>query len=109
MKYNVYIIHDAEQDILSIFEYIASADSSKKAAHVYSKLKEKCMFLSHLPKKGHVPPELERIDVYDYREIHFKPYRIIYQITGKDVYIHCILDGRRTLQTILEKRLLEQP
>ena len=36
----------------------------------------------------------------------FKPYRIIYQIVGRKVFIHCVLDGRRNLQDILERRLL---
>jgi toxin ParE1/3/4 len=51
-------------------------------------------------------PELERIGVCGYREIHFKPYRIIYQIAGQKVFIHCVLDGRRAMQEILERRLL---
>jgi toxin ParE1/3/4 len=41
-----------------------------------------------------------------FREIHFKPYRIIYQIVESDVYIHAVLDGRRDLQELLEIRLL---
>jgi toxin ParE1/3/4 len=44
--------------------------------------------------------------VREYREIHFKPYRIIYQIVGRKVFIHCVLDGRRALQEVLEHRLL---
>jgi len=52
------------------------------------------------------PPELERIGVYDYREVFFKPYRIIYQISGSEVYVHCVLDGRRDMQTLLQQRLL---
>lgn len=52
------------------------------------------------------PPELERIGVTDYREVHFKPYRLIYQIIGKKVFVHCVLDWRRDSQELLERRLL---
>jgi len=36
----------------------------------------------------------------------FKPYRIIYQIDDPNVFIHCILDGRPDMSTLLERRLL---
>jgi toxin ParE1/3/4 len=47
-----------------------------------------------------------RIDVYEYREITVKVYRIIYQIIETDVFIHCILDGRRNIPEILQQRNL---
>ena len=59
-----------------------------------------------MPERGHIPPELERIGVFGFREIHFKPYRIVYEIERKGVFIHCVLDGRRDLQELLESRLL---
>ena len=64
------------------------------------------MSLAELPNRGHIPPELDRIGVVEYREIHFKPYRIIYQVIESKVYIHCILDGRRELHELLEKRII---
>jgi len=36
----------------------------------------------------------------------FDIYRIIYQIAGRKVFIHCVLDGRRAVQEVLERRLL---
>ena len=59
-----------------------------------------------MANRGHIPPELERVGVYEYREIYFKPYRIIYQIVESDVYIHCVLDSRRDLEDLLQERLL---
>jgi toxin ParE1/3/4 len=53
-----------------------------------------------MANRGHTPPELERIGIYEYREIHYKPYRIIYQIIESDVYVHCVLDGRRELLNV---------
>ena len=106
MSYEVFIIADAEQDILDIYNFIALSDSIQKAEYVYNNIQEKCLSLSELPNRGHLPPELERIGVNEYREIHFKPYRIIYQLLESNVYIHCVLDGRRELQALLEKRLL---
>ena len=106
MKYPIFFISDAEEDIMDIYRYIVRNDSVEKADYVLNKLEEACNSLQNYANRGHVPPELDRVNVRDYLEIHFKPYRIIYQISGKKVYIHCILDGRRSLEELLQRRLL---
>jgi toxin ParE1/3/4 len=106
MKYTVQLISDAEEDIIEIFNYKNLSDSQDKAEQVVLKIEEACSGLTDPPDRGHFPPELERIGVLEYREIHFKPYRIIHQIRKSDFYIHCILDGRRDLQELLEKRVI---
>jgi toxin ParE1/3/4 len=52
------------------------------------------------------PKELSSLGNREYREIHFKPYRIIYRIVDEYVYIYLITDGRRDMQTLLNRRLL---
>jgi toxin ParE1/3/4 len=106
MKYTVQLISDAEEDISEIFTYIYLSDSQEKAEQIVLKIEEACSGLIDPSDRGHFPPELERIGVLEYREIHFKPYRIVYQIQKSEVYIHCILDGRRDLQELLEKRVI---
>jgi len=106
MKHQVLVITEAEEDIFDIYKYVLRADGRSRADHLLAKLQETCQSLADIPRRGHSPPELERVGVRGYREIHFKPYRIIYQIVGKKVFIHCVLDGRRNLQEILERRML---
>jgi toxin ParE1/3/4 len=106
VRFQVVLIQDAEGDILEIYEYILAHDSRESAEYVFEKLEETCLSLEQLPDRGHVPPELLRINVTAFREAHFKPYRVIYEIEGRTVFVHCILDGRRDLQDMLERRLL---
>ena len=106
MKFRVHVIADAESDLLDIYRYVACADSPARADGLLSQLEEACLQLESHPHWGHVPPELERIGILDYREIHVHAYRIIYRTTGRDIYIYCVLDGRRNLQELLERRLL---
>lgn len=106
MKYQVYFIYDAEEDIFDIYKYALTNDGAQRADYLFEKLKATCQSLDMMPERGHIPPELERIGVYDFLEIHFKPYRIIYQIKEKKVFVHCVLDGRRDLQELLQQRLL---
>ncbi|HQO00768.1 MAG TPA: type II toxin-antitoxin system RelE/ParE family toxin [Spirochaetota bacterium] len=106
MKYTVVIISEAENDILDIYQYIIRHDSAANADHVFEQIEEACYSLEEFPERGHIPPELDTIGISAYREIHFKPYQVIYEIDGKNIFIHCILDGRRDLQQLLERRLL---
>jgi toxin ParE1/3/4 len=105
MSYRVIILPEAENDVLDIYKYIMQNDSPLGAEYVFEQIQETWLSLSQLPEKGHTPPELERIGVLFYKEVHFKPYRIIYEIDNSSVYIHCVLDGRRELQQLLENRL----
>jgi toxin ParE1/3/4 len=106
MSFTVHIIGDAEKDLYKIYDYVRKSGSPINAQKLFLQLEQMCMSLSDNPERGHMPPELERIGVYEYREIHVKRYRIIYQMIDNDVFIHCILDGRRDLQELLEYRIL---
>jgi toxin ParE1/3/4 len=106
MLYRVVFAEDAERDIEDIYYYIARHDSLASADHVLQALDEACQGLSHMPQRGNVPKELMSIGISEYREAHYKPYRIIYRIIQNDVVIYCVADGRRDMRSFLERRLL---
>lgn len=106
MKYPVYIIEDAEKDLSDIYRYVALNDSIEKADKLLDNIEKTILSLESMPMRSHYPIELERIGVLEFREIFFKPYRIIYQVIQSSVYVHCVLDGRRDLQDLLQQRLL---
>jgi len=105
-KYQVLIIDETEKDILDIYSYVSRNDSAKAADNLITKLEQHCLSLEKMPERGHYPPELSRIAISTFREIHFKPYRIIYQMVQNKVFIHCVFDGRRDLDALLTRRLL---
>jgi toxin ParE1/3/4 len=41
----------------------------------------------------------------EYRQVFFKPYRVIYEVTRSEVVIHVVADGRRNLKALLMRRL----
>ncbi|MDE0103485.1 MAG: type II toxin-antitoxin system RelE/ParE family toxin [Bryobacterales bacterium] len=47
------------------------------------------------------------IGIREYREVFVKPYRIIYRVTAETVYVLLIADGRRDMQSLLLRRLLQ--
>lgn len=105
-SFSVYLLSGAKKDLLQLHEYVARSDSVEKADHLIDELYDVCLRLKTMPERGRIPPELERIGVREFREIILKPHRIIYNVTKADVFVYCILDGRRDLQDLLEERLL---
>ena len=106
MKYKVIIDPQAKIDLKEIFIYVAVNDSIQSANKLLDALEETCSKLERIPERGHVPPELKATGIKRYLEIHYKPYRIIYEIEKNIIYIHCVIDGRRNIQEILSNRLL---
>ena len=56
--------------------------------------------------RGSYPKELSALGILEYRDVFYKPYRIIHSVSGKRVYIYLIADGRRDFQILLARRLL---
>ncbi len=106
MTYRVLLVEDAERDIEDIHAYIARKDSIGRADAVLDALETLCDPLRELPERGNKPKELRDLGIELYREIHFKPYRIIYRIIGRDVVIHGVFDGRRDMESLLQRRVL---
>lgn len=106
MSYKVLLTAGAERDLESIYDYIAEHDSEENADHVLDKLLEVVATLSTFPERGSHPKELLALGIREYRQAHFKPYRLIYRVTGKQVFIYIIADGRRDMQTLLSRRML---
>ena len=106
VNYKVYISKSAEDDLLEIYKYIYFNDNEENADKIYSKLINKISALQEFPFRGHIPNELKLLNLEDFLEIILKPYRIIYQIIDKSVFVQCVLDGRRDMQKLLEERML---
>lgn len=106
MKHTVHLVEDAELDLTEIARYIAERESMERALSVLAKIESLCDGLEEFPSQGNYPPELHKMGITHFREIRFKPYRIIYEIVDEKIFVHCILDGRRDMQSLLRRRLL---
>jgi toxin ParE1/3/4 len=73
---------------------------------MYQQLSKACDSLSQNPERGNVPSEIEGLSEMLCRQIVIKNYRIIYQVIGKVVIIHGIIDGNRNIREVMRQRLL---
>ena len=106
MPFAVHMSEDAARDLEDICDYIERRDSPAAAGHVLDRIEEVFASLSEHPLRGAFPKELLDIGIREYREVFFKPYRIIYRVMDENVYVLLIADGRRDMRTLLERRLL---
>ena len=105
MKYRVVITDAAFADLEDIYEWIRDHDSPTKADYVLDRLFQEAESIAALPSRGSRPRELPSHTDADYRQVFFKPYRVIYEVDGTDILVHLIADGRRNLQSLLLQRL----
>jgi len=95
----------AKRDLADIHRYIAENDSIAHADHVLAGIERALARLAQFPHRGNVPKELRTAGIADFREVHFKPYRMIYRVGISAVNVYCIADGRRDMQSLLLARL----
>ena len=85
----------------------ATHDSAGSANRVLDCIEKALRALSMFPERGSHPKELLTLGVPDYRQIFFKPYRLVYRMVERRVYVYLIVDGRRDMQSLLTRRLFE--
>ena len=107
MPCKVFLTADAARDLEDLYHYVTLHDAPGKAEHVLTRIEKVLGSLSESPDRGAHPKELLALGIREYREIFFKPYRVIYRVTGTVVHVYLIADGRRDMQTLLQRRLLD--
>ena len=96
----------AEKDLFGIIDFIADDDSGV-ALEILNKIRAGTAKLDHSPMRGRIVPELLRQGISRYREIVIKPWRVIYKIEKKKVFVVTVIDGRRNVEDVLLARLLK--
>ncbi|HEY9125624.1 MAG TPA: type II toxin-antitoxin system RelE/ParE family toxin [Acidobacteriaceae bacterium] len=105
MEHKVRITLAAWRDIEEIVDWIADHDAPEKARHVLERILSAAEAIVLRPHGGTRPKELPADLGGEIRQVFFKPYRIIYRVSDEEVVIHVVVDGRRSLQTLLLRRL----
>jgi len=104
-RFRVEWTETASIDLAHLIRYIAK-DSPTNAAVIYGRIRKRTRALMSFPARGHTVPELAELGILSHRELVVPPYRIIYRIENRTVFVHAVFDGRRDLKQILSERLL---
>ena len=105
LNYKVIWTNVAESDLKDIIKYI-SIDSPQNALRILKNIKQKTSELYTLPERNRIVPELQDQGILQYREMIIPPWRLIYRIAERKVYVLSLIDSRRNVEDILLKRLI---
>lgn len=95
----------AENDLKEIIGYISILNPSNEKK-ILEKIKFKASNLYTFPERGRIVPELQEQGISQYRELIISPWRLIYRIAEKEIYVLSLLDSRQNVEDILLKRLI---
>jgi toxin ParE1/3/4 len=89
----------AQEDLLSILEFIAK-DNPRRAASFVDRLDERIGQLERHPLSGRVPrhPKLRE---YGYRVLVIESYIVFYIVRGQTVEVHRVVHGSRDLDYLI--------
>lgn len=105
MAFHVRFTVGARDDLRAIHDYIAENESREQADYVARGIVRAAMALTTSPNRGAHPPELLALGSRAYRQVFFKPYRVLYRVRGDTVFVAVIADGRREMNALLARRL----
>lgn len=105
-RHAVLLTRGAENDLEGLHRHLAEFGDTASADRLLDQLMSIVQSLEQSPERGSYPKELLALGIKAYRQVLFKPWRLIYRVEGGAVYVVLVVDGRRDLQSVLAERLL---
>lgn len=99
MKFTLRYLPVAVNDLVAIFDWIAT-DSPNRAAAFIEKLDKRVGLLESNPLMGRVPRS-EKLKMLGYRVLILDKYLVFYVIRGQIVEIHRVVHGSRNLDNVV--------
>jgi toxin ParE1/3/4 len=94
----------ATEDMLAIADDLLSDLGVEAALAADERIDAAIESLDTLGNRGRIVPELRSRGVTTYRELIVLPYRIMYRVEPREIWIVAVLDHRRDLDQLLLER-----
>ena len=104
-RFRVEWAQPARKDFENIIDYI-SRNNVDSAVSTLEDIRSKCDTLTQFPDRGRIVPELKEFGISSYRELILSPWRVIYRLSDRKVYVLAVIDSRRNMEDILIERFL---
>jgi toxin ParE1/3/4 len=105
-RYRVALTAGAEADLDAICAWIEGERGSDAVGEWLDNFEAAIGSLETFPERGSVPPELAALGIREFRQKPFKPYRIVYRVAEKRVFILLVAHASCDFQSLLQERLL---
>jgi toxin ParE1/3/4 len=106
-RFEIVVSKEAGNDLEAIYRYIARVDGLRQADDIEDRLMAAILSLETSPLQGKPPPEMQKLGVAGFHEIQSSPWRIFYYVRQEMLGVVAVLDGRRNVAELLQRRLLQ--
>jgi toxin ParE1/3/4 len=107
MKCEIIWSKDAGDELFEIVSYIKYNTGRITAGKVYSKIMNGVKRASENAEGRRIAPLLKEFGINYIHQISINPWIIFYKVENKKMEIISIIDGRRNLEEILYKKILD--
>jgi toxin ParE1/3/4 len=98
---------DAGEEFIEIISWYKYNVGKNVAQRIYLKIKSQIKKIKDMPGMGKAVQILKDIGINDYRQIVQDHWIIYYKVDGQIINIISIIDGRRNLEEILYKKIID--
>ncbi|MCL1814702.1 MAG: type II toxin-antitoxin system RelE/ParE family toxin [Treponema sp.] len=107
MKHKIIWSKDAGDELAEIISYIKYNTGKMTAEKIYIKIIKEVDKISENPEGRRIAPLLREFGINNIHQINISPWMVFYKVENKKMEIISIIDGRRNLEEILYKKIIE--
>ena len=107
MKHEIIWSKDAGDELAEIISYIKYNTGKITAKKVYMKIINRVKQVSENPGGRRISPLLRELGINYIHQLNISPWILFYKSGDKKMEIISIIDGRRNLEEILYKKLMD--
>jgi toxin ParE1/3/4 len=107
MKYKIKWSKDAGEEFAEIISWYKYNAGKNIARRIYTKINARIKRLKDMPGIGKPVQILKDIGVNAYRQLVQDNWILYYRIEGQTINIISVIDGRRNLEEILYKKIID--
>ncbi|MEI6804208.1 MAG: type II toxin-antitoxin system RelE/ParE family toxin [Burkholderiales bacterium] len=103
----IIILPDAQEDLLSLQEYMLNKWSETDWLNAENEIFEKLALVATGLLTGAPVQELACVGIFEYQTVFTSHHKLVYRRINDDVYVYAIAGHRQDYPTLLMKRLLK--
>jgi plasmid stabilization system protein ParE len=103
----IIILPDAQEDLLSLQEYMLNKWSETDWLNAENEIFEKLALVDTGLLTGAPVQELASVGIFEYQNVFTSHHKLVYRRINGDVYVYAMAGHRQDYPTLLMKRLLK--
>ncbi len=104
----IIILPDAQEDLLSLQEYMLDKWDELEWLKAEEEIFEKLQQVDAGSYPGTAVKELASVGIFEYENVFTSHHKLVYRRIGDDVYVYVVAGHRQDFPTLLMKRLLKK-